>query len=101
VAEAGPLVFLEALASGCFPLGTYFAGMGASIDAVAKALPAEAAALMKVSSDERHTVKDIRKNCVAALDLEGRDQQTLRQVAIKNYDWEVVAQKLLKNLKSL
>ena len=34
VAEAGPLVFLEALASGCFPLGTYFAGMAASIDSV-------------------------------------------------------------------
>ena len=28
VAESGPLVF-EALASGCFPLGTYFAGMAA------------------------------------------------------------------------
>ena len=35
VKEAGPLVFLEALASGCFPLGTYFAGMKASIDGIA------------------------------------------------------------------
>ena len=31
VAEAGPLVFLEAMASGCFPVGTYFAGMAVSI----------------------------------------------------------------------
>jgi hypothetical protein len=35
VAEVGPLVFLEALASGAFPLGTYFAGMAASINSVA------------------------------------------------------------------
>ena len=39
VREAGPLVFLEALASGAFPLGTYFGGMKASIDALADALP--------------------------------------------------------------
>ena len=36
VKEAGPLVFLEALASGAFPLGTYFGGMKASIDSVAR-----------------------------------------------------------------
>ena len=41
VKEAGPLVFLEALASGCFPLGTYFGGMKASIDAIADLLPAD------------------------------------------------------------
>ena len=38
VPEGGPLVLLEALASGCFPLGTYFAGMAAHIDSVAGTL---------------------------------------------------------------
>lgn len=38
VAEAGPLVLIEAMASGCYPMGTYFAGMGANIDIAASAL---------------------------------------------------------------
>ncbi|HEV2131957.1 MAG TPA: glycosyltransferase, partial [Longimicrobiaceae bacterium] len=51
VREAGPLVFLEAMASGCFPLGTDFGGMAASIDTAAEVLPAEEVRWMKLSPE--------------------------------------------------
>ena len=66
VAEAGPLVFLEALASGCFPLGTYFAGMAASIDSVAHVLENEDVEVMKINHDEKDSVKNIAENVIKA-----------------------------------
>jgi glycosyltransferase involved in cell wall biosynthesis len=101
VAEAGPLVFLEALASGCFPLGTYFAGMAASIDSVAASLPAEDAELMKLSADETKTVADIVAKATAALSLRDKHKERLREVAVKEYDWKNVARRLVNELRSL
>lgn len=101
VAEAGPLVFLEALASGCFPLGTYFAGMAASIDSVAEELPAEDADLMRVSPDPARTVSDIARKATAALALAGKHKATLREVAVRRYDWQSVARRLKAELNSL
>ena len=101
VAEAGPLVFLEALASGCFPLGTYFAGMAASIDSVAKALPPEDAELMKLSADAAKTVGDISTKASGALALSGKHKEALRRVAVEQYDWKNVARRLASDLKSL
>jgi glycosyltransferase involved in cell wall biosynthesis len=101
VAEAGPLVFLEALASGCFPLGTYFAGMAASIDSVAESLPPSDAELMKLCADESKTVADIAAKAPAALSLGGKHKERLREVAVRNYDWKNVAKKLAFELRSL
>jgi glycosyltransferase involved in cell wall biosynthesis len=101
VAEAGPLVFLEALASGCFPLGTYFAGMAASIDSVATALPAEDAELMKLSANEDYTVGDIAANVSGALLLGDKHKEILRKAAEERYDWTNVARKLASELRSI
>lgn len=101
VAEAGPLVFLEALASGCFPLGTYFAGMAASIDSVGKALPPEDAELMKLSADAAKTVGDISRKASEALLISNKHKEALRRVAVEQYDWENVARRLASDLKSL
>jgi glycosyltransferase involved in cell wall biosynthesis len=101
VAEAGPLVFLEALASGCFPLGTYFAGMAASIDSVSESLPDNDGELMKLSADPKQTVADIAGKAAAALSLAGKHKETLREVAVRRYDWESVARKLISELRSL
>jgi glycosyltransferase involved in cell wall biosynthesis len=100
VAEAGPLVFLEALASGCFPLGTYFAGMAASIDSAAAVLPAEDAELMKLSPDEDKTVADIAAKAAAALALGGKHKRALRRLAVERYDWKSVAKRLAQELRS-
>jgi glycosyltransferase involved in cell wall biosynthesis len=101
VKEAGPLVFLEALASGVFPLGTYFGGMRASIDSLADALPAEAIDAMKLDADPQHTVQDIVSNTPASLDLSARLAEDLHQIARERYDWRSVAQKLLRELEAM
>jgi glycosyltransferase involved in cell wall biosynthesis len=94
VKEAGPLVFLEAMASGAFPLGTYFAGMKASIDSVADAIPPSAAALMKLSPEPEHTVADIVRNVPAALEAGEAVRAALFAVARERYDWTGVSAKL-------
>jgi glycosyltransferase involved in cell wall biosynthesis len=99
VREAGPLVFLEALASGCFPLGTYFGGMAASIDSVSEGLPPEVGATMKLSLDD--TVNDLIVNVPRALDLGTSHKSSLARVARERYDWVSVAKTLREELSSL
>jgi glycosyltransferase involved in cell wall biosynthesis len=101
VPEAGPLVFLEALASGSFPLGTYFAGMAASIDAVADALPPEHGALMKLTTDPAGKVAGIADKTVGALDLGGAHKNALRRAVELRHDWRKVARKLAAELADL
>ena len=99
VREAGPLVFLEALASGCFPLGTYFGGMAASIDAVSQGLPPEVGATMRLGLDD--TVYDLVRNVPRALDLGTSCKHALSRVARERYDWVSVAKTLREELSSL
>ncbi len=101
VREAGPLVFLEALAAGVFPMGTYFGGMQASIDAVSNALPAADAACMKLSPEPARTVADIAANVPTALHVGPRHRSTLREVAVTRYDWRSVAGKLAAELAAM
>ena len=97
VKEAGPLVFLEALASGCFPLGTYFAGMRASIDAIADTLPTHIVDAMKL--DVNATVTDIVTNVHEALRFGTRYKDVLSRTAQERYDWTSVARKLAEELR--
>jgi len=98
VAEAGPLVFLEAMASGVFPLGIYFAGMAASIDSTRSAIPGEVADLMKLRQAEEHTVADIVSGTLGALRLGRAHAGDLRRVAVERYDWRAVGKKLIDTL---
>ena len=101
VREAGPLVFLEALASGVFPLGTYFGGMRASIDSVAEVLPPGGADAMKLSAAAERTVADIVRNVPPALELGERHREALFRLARERYDWAGVARKLYTELNEL
>ena len=101
VKEAGPLVFLEALASGSFPLGTYVGGMAASIDAVAPWMPAKESDLMKLSADPSLTVRDIAVKTPAALALGGRHRQKLRDAVVERNDWTHIAGELATELNSM
>jgi glycosyltransferase involved in cell wall biosynthesis len=96
VKEAGPLVFLEALASGCFPLGTYFGGMKASIDAIAELFPPEIADTMKI--DPFDTVADIVTHVGRALKFGVRYKDVLSRTAAERYDWTSVGRKLVHEL---
>ncbi|MGI9043311.1 MAG: glycosyltransferase family 4 protein [Gemmatimonadaceae bacterium] len=99
VREAGPLVFLEALASGCFPLGTYFGGMKASIDAVSSELPPEAGDAMKLGLTD--TVDDLIRQVPRALELGSVHTRTLARIARERYDWTSVAETLRAELREI
>ncbi len=101
VKEAGPLVFLEALASGAFPLGTYFGGMKASIDSVATVLPPEAAEAMKLDPSPQRTVADIVRHVPIALEMGERHKEALFRVARDRYDWSSVSRTLSEELGGL
>lgn len=101
VKEAGPLVFLEALASGAFPLGTYFGGMKASIDSVAEVLPPEAAEVMKLDPDPERTVADIVRHVPLALEAGERYKEALFRVARDRFDWSSVSRTLADEMASL
>ncbi|HET6230660.1 MAG TPA: glycosyltransferase [Longimicrobiaceae bacterium] len=101
VKEAGPLVFLEALASGTFPLGTYFAGMKASIDSVAESLPPGEGDAMKLDPAADRTVADIVRRVPAALDMGEKHKETLYRVARERFDWTSVARTLHRELEAL
>jgi glycosyltransferase involved in cell wall biosynthesis len=101
VKEAGPLVFLEALASGAFPLGTYFGGMKASIDSVAQVLPPEIAGVMKLDAAPESTVADIVRHVPMALAVGERYKEALFRLARDRYDWSSVSRTLSQELNSL
>jgi glycosyltransferase involved in cell wall biosynthesis len=99
VRESGPMVFLEALASGCFPLGTYFGGMKASIDALRDDLPPEISEIMKL--DRNHSVRDLTVKIPRAVEESGRYRETLARVARENYDWSSVARIFMRAINGL
>jgi glycosyltransferase involved in cell wall biosynthesis len=101
VPEAGPLVLIEAMASGCYPIGTYFAGMGANLDIAASALDAQQARYMRLRRDPDHLVEDIANNVVGALGVDAAHRRALGEVAVANYDWAGIAQRLSFALHSI
>jgi glycosyltransferase involved in cell wall biosynthesis len=94
VVESGPLVFLEALAAGVFPVGTYFGGMKVKIDRVAPVLEAADAATLRVRPDGGTIVSDLAAVLPRALDLGDRYRDVLRRVAEAEYDWGPIAERL-------
>lgn len=94
VREAGPLVFLEALASGCFPLGTYFGGMAASIDAVGEEIAPDIADIMKL--DPKNTVSDLARKIPRALAEAPRYREVFARLARERYDWSSVSKRFLR-----
>ncbi len=101
VKESGPMVFLEALSSGCFPVGTYFAGMKGKIDSVAPYLDDGDVEWMKVRPDVEHIASDIARAVVGALGVRDRYAATLRKVAEDEYDWQPIARKLALTLEQV
>lgn len=96
VREAGPLVFLEALASGCFPLGTYFGGMAASIDAVGEEVAPDIAEIMKL--DPKNTVADLALKIPQALGQAPRYREVFARLAREHYDWSSVTMRFLRTM---
>ena len=98
VKESGPMVFLEALSSGCFPIATYFAGAKNKIDTVAPHL-GEDARFMKLRVDR--VAEDMVPAVTGALAASDRHAQTLRRIAEEEYDWQPIAMKLARTLEAV
>jgi glycosyltransferase involved in cell wall biosynthesis len=101
VSEAGPLVFLEAMSAGVFPLGIYQESLAAGIDTTAHVLPSEAIDMMKLRVDEEHAVQDIASHALTALKFSHQYSTELHRVAKEFYDWQAVANKFLTTLDSM
>ncbi|MBC8402207.1 MAG: glycosyltransferase [Candidatus Marinimicrobia bacterium] len=101
VAEAGPLVFLEALASGCFPIGTYFAGMAASIDSIAGAVPDRILEIMKLSPEAENTVSELVEKVTSAFSIGNTYKTVLHELAVEKYDWQKISLRLSNELFAL
>jgi glycosyltransferase involved in cell wall biosynthesis len=101
VVEAGPLVFIEAMASGCFPIGTYFGGMAANIDSLSGSVPDNVLEWMKLSPDTEKTVNDIVSKVNAALSSTDRYNSTLRKISVEKYDWQNISKHLIQRLNEL
>ena len=99
--EAGPLVFLESLASGCFPLGTYFGGMAINIDTISDRLPKDISDLMKISIEKDLKLFDIVKKINEVLLLDGKYRDVLSETAHELYDWSSVGEKISSELNSM
>jgi glycosyltransferase involved in cell wall biosynthesis len=94
VPEAGPLVFLEAMASGCFPMGTYVAGLKASIDRLEDVLPSHDLDLMKLDPNPSNVIQSLISQIPKALEISGKHRAILRKTAITQFDWKIIVQKL-------
>lgn len=101
VIEAGPLVFLESMASGCFPLGTYFGGMAASIDSIAGSIPEDVLECMKLKVDEDLLVEDIIYKTTEAFKVEEKHKLRLCKIAVDKYDCQNISRRLATDLYSL
>ncbi len=101
VKEAAPLVVPEAMASGCFPMGTDFAGMGASLDVASRAVPAEVGRLMRLRPEPAHTVLDIVEHVSQALEVVDSHRSALRDLAVRTYDWTSVAAALADKMRTM
>jgi len=98
--EAGPLVFLEALSCGIFPLGTYIGGMVQMIDEIKGYLFVRIPEMMKLRAEERYLVNDIIERTVKVLDMGIEFKDTLHRFVVENHDWKNVAQMILSCVKN-
>jgi glycosyltransferase involved in cell wall biosynthesis len=92
VKESGPMVFLEAISCGCFPIATYFAGAKNKIDTVAPYLAPADAEYMKLGL--QNVQADIVRAVTGALAVADKYRATLRTIAQAEYDWQPTAVKL-------
>lgn len=83
-------------------MGTYFAGMKASIDNIANSFSENDKGdveIMKLSADEKQTVGDIVEKAPRAISLT-KHKKALREVAMNKYDWKSVSQKMIQTIYS-
>lgn len=97
IKEASPLVFAEAMACGVLPAASYHSGLKDGLDDLRPQLPSAMWKRMKLPVESDGRVATIASHVVELLELldDADLGPTLRQIAVENYDWRSVADKLL------
>lgn len=101
VREASPLVVPEAMASGVFPMGTYFGGMAASLDHASQAIPPELHPHMRIRPEPEYMVADIARTVSALLDARPDLTEEMHGFAVEHYDWQQIASRMVQDLKDI
>ncbi len=97
VPEAYPLVLMESLSNGVFPIMSYFSGFKDAIDSLDDYLNKDILQLMKISMDPEKRIKSIIRCVSGALEYPGLNSVSpkLRSIAVKNFDWKIRARQMI------
>jgi glycosyltransferase involved in cell wall biosynthesis len=103
IKEASPLVFLEALAGGVLPCGSYHSGLRDGLDDLQPHLPPEIWQRMRLPVEPGGRIEGILDNLCGLLErLEREDlRPRLRQLAVDRYDWKAIASALVRMAQSI
>lgn len=95
VPEAYPLVFMEALSNGVFPIVSYFSGFTDAVDDVAPIVGDDWANAMKIVMRDDERIPTLINNINFVLN-QNHDQlsRQFRDMAVERYDWSVRAQQM-------
>jgi glycosyltransferase involved in cell wall biosynthesis len=91
VAEAYPLVLMEAMSAGVLPAASYFEGLADGLDVIAAQLPAEIAPLIRLPKDGKERIGHIARKLTDLLALPPSWSSTLRRIIVEEYSWDAVA----------
>lgn len=101
IPEAGPLVFLESLASGTLPLGTNQGGMKDFFKTMEPSFATKDLEKLQLHPDVEKMKRDIIDGVPWALRNKSNFSRILRKVAVEYFDWKVPAQTLRDTLHLL
>ncbi len=101
IKEASPLVFIEALANGVLPAGSYHSGLRDGLDDLRPLMPESIWDMMTLPIETDQRVSGLVEQVSGLLapletsDLSGE----LRQIAEERYDWKAIGQRIVESLE--
>ena len=95
--EAYPLVIIESLSNGVFPLASYFSGLADSIDSLIPFFGQKVVNRMKIPIDAEKRIPGLISNLTNLLADESivELKKSLRKVAEENFDWEIITKQMV------
>jgi hypothetical protein len=98
VAEAGPMVLLEAASAGSFPLGTDQAGMAHNLSRLFEGAPPEWLTTARLPPDPASAIFALARQIPEAIALSQIAAPALRANCVGQFDWNSLATHLLVSL---
>ena len=92
VAEAYPLVLIEAISAGVLPVASDFEGMGEGLSEISGALSSDIGELMRIKMDPETRIESMAENVGRLLERSADWAGTCRSLAEERYSWDKVAE---------